>query len=252
MPRRTLAASLVAAVAVSVSGVAETRGGRLASARGPVTKSGDPSAPPSRRTSYPSARLLICGAIPFRPAAVHRSRGYERRTNPAARALRTFLRTSADEVGQPRRGWFLLGRRGNVIEFAAGRQPEFGHMTFTRRQGRWTWDGSGSCVPRAFYDGLQAVTWRRDPGGPVATRGTHIPLLVQEEDCASGQDARRRVLRPFVHYGRRAITVTYFIRPLSGYQTCQSVPPTDVTLILDEPLGSRRLRDGATVPPTRR
>jgi hypothetical protein len=219
-----------------------------------VTAQGSaPDAPPPLRARRPTPGVLACGRLPFRPAALRRPRGYERRGNPAARALRAFLRSSADEVGQPRRGWFRLARRGRVIEFAAGRLPEFGHMTFERRRGRWRWAGSGGCRPRAYRNGLEASTWRRDPDGPaVLPETTQLSLLVQEDDCASGRDASGRILRPLVHYGRTALTITYFIRPLKGFQTCQGVPPTPVILNLDESVGSRTLRDGAPHPPRAR
>ena len=51
-------------------------------------------------------------------------------------------------------------------------------------------------------------------------------------------------MSPLVHYGRRAITVMYYGRPLRGAQTCPGHPPTPAFLVLDEPLGGRRLRDG--------
>lgn len=197
-----------------------------------------------------SPRFLSCGAIPFRPSALRRARGYERRDNPAARALRAFLKRSADEVAQPRRGWFLLARRRNQIEFAAGRLPELGAMSFERRDGRWRWVSSGGCSPRAYRRGrAETVTWRRaSPSRPPSRDATHIPVLVKEDSCASGQEATGRVLAPWVHYGERVVTVTYFIHPLGGAQTCQGVPATRAVLVLNEPLNGRALRDGGPYP----
>lgn len=222
---------------------------------GQVVASGyDPSAPPSRRTPHASPTLLGCGGAPgFRPSTLKRSRGYERRKNPAARALKKFLDANADEVGQPRRGWFLLTHRRNVINFLAGRGPDYGAMTFERRHGRWTWVGSGGCTPRAYRNGRVAANWDRDPGpGKPPATATRIAVLVQDDSCSSGDDATGRVLPPYVHYGPWAVSVSYYVRPPRGVQTCQSSPPTRMTLVLDEPLGNRELKDLGSYPPIER
>lgn len=212
--------------------------------------SGPEKPPASIRVDFASPPLLSCGDIPFRPAALNRPRGYERRNNPAARALSSFLRKNADDIGQPRTGWFLRARTKNYIEFSAGRLPELGAMDFERRDGRWRWVGSGGCEPRAYRKGrANTVTWRRAaPARELAPATTEIPVLVQEDSCASGRDASGRVVAPWVHYGKRAVTVTYFIRPLSSVLTCQGVPPTKATLQLEQPLDGRRLRDGGPYP----
>jgi len=209
-----------------------------------------PAESDSRRVPYASPPFLSCGAIPFRRDALRRPRGYERRDNPAARALRGFLERNADDVGQPRKGWFLLARRRNHIEFAAGRLPELGAMSFERLNGQWRWSGSGGCSPRAYRKGrAETVTWRRaPPKREPSQEATEIPVLVQEDSCASGRDATGRVLPPWVHYDEATVTVTYFIRPLGGAQGCPGVPPTPATLVLDEPLNGRALRDGGPYP----
>src|SRR5688500_4367816 len=84
------------------------------------TDEGDPSA--ARRVARAEPPFVSCGYLPFRPAALERPRGYERRNTPAARALRSFLRRTGDEYG-PRRGWFRIVRRGDTIDFGAGRGP---------------------------------------------------------------------------------------------------------------------------------
>ena len=208
-------------------------------------------APRSVRVDHPRPALLTCGAggLAFPPSALDRPRNYERGDSAPARALRRFLREEADDVGQPRSGWFLLARRRDRFEVASGRPREYGWMEFERLgDGRWSWLRSGGCFVRTRHYGLPAVTWSRRGDGPPPPDATRIPVGVQEDECASGRDARGRILRPLVHYGRHTVTVTYFIRPARGGQTCQGVPPTRATLVLDEPLGDRRLRDGGPYP----
>lgn len=127
-------------------------------------------------------------------------------------------------------------------------------MDFEWRRGRWAWVGSGGCRPRAYRKGrAETVTWRRAfPRRDIQRDATRIPVLVQEDACAGGRDATGRVLPPWVHYGKTRVTVTYFIRPAEGPQTCQGVPPTKVTLELEESLNDRTLRDGGPFPPRRR
>ena len=93
--------------------------------------------------------LYSCDGVPFHLGALNRPRGYERGTSPLARALRRFLRQSANEIGQARHGWFLLGRRGKVALLTSGRHSPYGELIFVLEHGRWTWENSGGCEPRA-------------------------------------------------------------------------------------------------------
>lgn len=215
-------------------------------------RSDDP-ARPSQRVPYPVTPHITCGGqLAFPRKALRNPRGYERLGTEPARALRSFLRTNADDIGQPRSGWFLLALTEQHFEVASGRLPELGHMAFERGDGAWAWVNSGGCIPSASRNGLEASGWtRRSRRRPVARDATRIAVHVHENDCASGRPATRRVLPPLVHYGRRAITVTYFIRPPTGGQNCPSNPPTPATLRLDEPVGDRVLRDGAPLRPRR-
>lgn len=222
---------------------------------GETTASAGAAAEEPRSVRYPYAVTpqAACGGLPFPRTALRRARGFERRDTPLARTLRRFLRRNARGIGQDRTGWFLLVRRGRVAEVASkAYEGEYGHMTFRRRGGRWKWTGSGGCFPAAWHDGLEASGWeRRRPQAPLDPAATRIPVFVHEDACASGREARGRVEPPLVHYGRGTLTVTYFIRPPTGGQTCQGNPPTRATLVLDEPVGDRVLRDGGSVPPHR-
>lgn len=209
----------------------------------------DPVAQTARRVPTASPAALNCSELGFAPAVLKRPRGFQERNTPLARALKAFLRENADGIGQPRRGWLLLAKDEKRAEVAAGSLRNLGYMSFEFRNGEWSWLNGGDCRLRAHDRGRSAVTWARKPGSPTLPPGTtRVPVLVQEDACANGRDARGRVLPPLVHYGRRAITVTYFVRPLAGNSTCQSVPPTPVTLVLGEPLNGRSLRDGGPYP----
>ena len=191
-------------------------------------------------------RFSCGGPVPFRIAALERPRGFERGSSRLARAVDAFLGRHARDIGQARRGWFLLAKRADIATVAHGRGPSYGYMVFGLRGERWVWDGSGGCRPRAWRHGLEAVPWR--VGTAPSSDGRTVRILVREQSCSSGQTAEDRVLRPWVHYGPEQVTVTFHVRPVDGVATCQGSPPTPVDLVLEGPLGERALADGGVVP----
>lgn len=205
--------------------------------------------PASIRVDSPVAARFSCQGwgLPFRLKALEHPKGFERRDGPLARALNRFLAAHAGGFFGPRHGWFRIVRRGRHAQVGHGRRAR-DLLLFTRGRSGWRWDGSGSCRPRAYRHGLTAVGWWLPRGEEPSPDATELTVLVQEDNCASGHDATGRVLPPWVHYGRRKVTVTYHVRPRRGAQDCQGVPPTRVRLRLDEPLGDRALRDGGRPP----
>lgn len=75
-----------------------------------------------------------------------------------------------------------------------------------------------------------------------------VPLLVEERECASGMRADGRI-QAAVEELAREVRITVSVRRLAGGQDCQGNPLTPVTVTLSEPLGDRRLIDGATGAP---
>jgi hypothetical protein len=205
--------------------------------------------PPSRRVAEQRPAQLTCGDLSFPPAALGNKRGFQRAKGPLGRALGRFVRKDAYAVGQPKTGWFLAAHEDDLAVVLSGTlRKGYGVMTFKRERGRWSWRGSGGCRPRTFDNGHEAVGWRPRAGAALPPETTRVPVLVQEQRCASGRDARGRIISPLVHYGPTTITVTYFVRPLEGGQNCQGVPETPATLVLDEPLNGRTLLDGGPYP----
>jgi hypothetical protein len=197
----------------------------------------------------PRATRLTCAGAPwavFGPAALRRRAGYERRHGAAAAALRRVVKDLAEDGGLPQRGWFVLARHKDRILFADGRGTEVTSVTLARRHGRWSFEMSGGCEPRAVRDGLPAVHFRlaSAPGASNVVR-----LLVDDVGCSSGQGAGGRVLAPRVWLARDAVTLTVHVRPAKGVQTCPGAPPTPVDVVLPEPLGGRSVLDGGAVVP---
>lgn len=116
----------------------------------------------------------------------------------------------------------------------------------------------------------QATNENREPTAPKAIDTTGTPegnrwwlrtdaqredrsldLWVHENACASGNRETGRI-RPDVDYADDSITVTIRVEYAGGDQTCPGNPDTPYTLVLDEPIGDREIKDGKTTPPTRK
>ena len=99
-------------------------------------------------------------------------------------------------------------------------------------------------------DQAEVAPWAPAPDAALSSQTTQLPVLVNEVACASGQDASGRIPEPEIVYQQDAVVVTIRVIPLGGAQSCPSNPDTPYTLVLDEPLGERRLLDGGVDPPT--
>ena len=91
------------------------------------------------------------------------------------------------------------------------------------------------------------ASWRVN--GTVDPESKRVPLLVQEQECASGRSAEGRIREPDVDYRREAVVVTIRVRDRGGDQSCPGNPDTPFVLRLDEPIGDRALLDGGKRPP---
>lgn len=85
--------------------------------------------------------------------------------------------------------------------------------------------------------------------GAYLPTDTELPVLVNENDCASGQTAEGRIHEPDVDYRADAVVVTIRARQGSSSEQCPSNPVTPHLLRLTEPVGSRALLDGGQSPP---
>ena len=115
----------------------------------------------------------------------------------------------------------------------------------------WVVDGWGGCTPqRVLAAGLGNAEWTLAPGQAIGPATSRFEALVTETACASGQSSEGRIAGPDVVVAGDAVLVTFAVRePGGNTQTCQGSPATRVTVTLREPLGSRTLLDGSTLPP---
>ena len=211
----------------------------------------------------PGAIRYACGRFPFGQEVLTVARNDETAATPFAAALRKHVaRQDVDIDGLPDTGWTLTGQDAAGAEFVASAGPGLMTATVGRVIGPaqepfavdgWVVDSWGGCQPqRVLAAGLNNAEWAIAPGQAIDPATTRFEALVTETACASGQSSEGRIVGPDVVAAGDAVLVTFAVREPSDNnltRTCQGNPATRVTVTLPEPLGSRTLLDGSTLPP---
>lgn len=96
---------------------------------------------------------------------------------------------------------------------------------------------------------LGLASFRVAPDAELAPELTEIPVLVTQQGCNSGEDARGRIAEPWIVLDDHTVTVVFGVQTREGMHTCQGNPETPHLLVLPEPIGQRALFDGSEVPP---
>lgn len=219
-----------------------------------VACGGEPPAtsPESSESLAGEAIHYTCGAVPFDPAVLDQPGGAENGADPVATALREFLRRGGVESDDlPDTGWIHVGETPVLAEFVARDEAaDWDYVSVEQQEGSWVVLGWGGCRPTAVLNDRSLATWTFPPDsdrpGPQATS---FEALVTERACTGGQAMGNRLQRPLIAYEPTVVTVIFAARPLLGGHDCPGNPSTLVEVQLQEPLGDRRLVDGAFFPP---
>jgi hypothetical protein len=153
-------------------------------------------------------------------------------------------------------GWRLLARTDDEALFGRGLPPQLLTVALRRESPRrgWSFAGSSAARPlRATRDGIRASSWRLDPRAEYSPDDEVLRLLLTEQTFAGGQRADSRVLAPDIYIDEGELVLTMFVTRRPGFQWGSNNPETPVRVALGEPVGLRRLIDGALVrwiPPT--
>ncbi len=218
-----------------------------------VACGGGPPAPSPEPPEAAGAGIrYTCGVVPFDPAVLDQPGGAERGADPVAAALRAFLgRGGVESDGLPDTGWIHVGGTPALAEFVARDEAaDWDFVSVERRAGAWIVLGWGGCRPTAVLEALSLATWTFPPdAGQPGPQATSFEALVNERACTSGQEMGDRLQPPLIDYGPTEVTVLFGARPLLGGHDCPGNPSTRVEVELREPLGDRRLVDGAFFPP---
>jgi hypothetical protein len=205
------------------------------------------------------------GGLPFSPAALAGPAKPLDAEDPAVAALLAYLvsrsapkrssrtpwkRTAASSPTPPPSldGWRQLARSDDEVLFGLGRPPKLLTMAFRQTGIRrsWTYVGATSARPlRVTREGIRASSWRLDPTHEPQPEDTVLRALVTEQSFAGGQRAFGRVLTPDIYIDQHELVLTMFVTPRPGYQSASPNRETPVRIALPEPLGTRRLIDGA-------
>ena len=185
-----------------------------------------------------------------------------------AQALRGLI--AAAGAALPMTGWRELLATELAAIFAAGVfeegltvawfewfEPRMIHERVAERshgdpEGRWISRGVRTNVTHlgvAPPPGTSRAVWWPDPAARSPRRSRRLKLLATDPHCASGRPTGDRLLPPVVEEQPDAVMISFAATRLTGSQTCPTHPPTPYTVILDAPLGTRRLLDAGSWPP---
>ncbi len=207
-------------------------------------------------TSASSHAGLTCGGPTFPASGLNATTGAEKLSGPEFDALRATLAATASEFpGASGWSWRLALKDATDAVFLAQTDafdPD-GWVAVELSAGPNGWQpGSiGQCNLRVvLLDGYGPASWALNPAFPAPNADTTtLEILVWEDACSSAAPTTGRMSAPVIEYGASSVTITLGVRPLSGPQTCPLGRGTPASLRLSQPLGSRSLLDGGTVPP---
>jgi hypothetical protein len=245
----------------------------------PQAKKEDPKPPPpevwdhaQRLTPVASTRepALISdgGGLPFAPEAafgpvapldpedppvaaliVQIDRG--RRLAQPDRPFRRKARLPPMQPAEQLAGWRVLARSEDEILYGRGRPPHLLTVAVKRgRRDRWAPLGASNSRPlRATRDRTRASSWRLDPTYELTPEQTELRVLLTEQTMATGSLADDRLLAPDLYLDDDQLVLRFYVRPLEGYVGRTARRETPVVVKLPEPLGNRRVLDGAVYGP---
>lgn len=205
------------------------------------------------RPAAPEPALVSDGAgLPFPPSALDAPAGQLDPDDPAVAALSAQIarQTTATDSSSPPslRGWRMLARSEDEVLFGRGLPPDLVTVAMRRNGPRQGWTSiavSTSRPLRTTRDGVRASGWRLDPTCEPNPEDTIVRVLVTEQTWSGGTRADKRLLAPDLHVGAEELVLTMFVTPRPGFQVRSPNPETPARVALPEPIGRRRLSDGA-------
>ena len=194
--------------------------------------------------------MLTCGeGLPFRASALDGPTGAEEADTPEAEHLREVIAQRAgrpEEDGIAATGWRLLAKNRYGVTFGAGEPSSMSMATIWLEDGVWDNGPAGRCRLHRYREGYELADWK--PHDVLALDRQELVLDVREAACASGEAPGDRLQPAEVVEDDASVTVTFWVKSQTGAQDCPGNPVTTVTVPLDQPLGTRELRDGGPWP----
>jgi hypothetical protein len=179
--------------------------------------------------------------LPFSPRLLERPPEPLDLSDPAVTAL-------AAQLNGKLVGWRRLARTDTQAQFGRGLPPKLLTVVVKHDVKRGTW----SCVAkrggrplRATRDGIRASSWHLDEVVELKPEDTVLRICVTEQTVAGGRRADGRVLAPDLYESEHELVLTMYVKPESGLQIQRPNPETPVRVALPQPIGNRKLIDGA-------
>lgn len=205
-------------------------------------------------TGVGGIRYTCDGPPGFLPGVFSAPATAETEAHPSAAALRAAIADVGPDIDMlPASGYWLVDRDARHAEYLArDATGELIQATLESTDGAWRLTGWGGCRPTILLPGLSVAGWTLDPALPAPGRDdTTFTALVTERTCTGGRPMGARLRPPLIDVGSDEILVVFAATPLAGDAfDCQGNPSMRVVVGLPEPLGERRLLDGASFPPT--
>lgn len=207
------------------------------------------------RYGWHGAVVYQCQGVTFPKRRLFARSGAELGRDPAARALRRYLRSERLDF-EPRHGWKLLARRADVALYGARapddppNHPVTLGLVVRRVQRGWGAVSSGDCTPERAVPALDVAQWALAPDS-VASRGSRtLAIMVEPPDVC--QDPILDFDHAEVAYSPRKVTLLVFMRklpPHPGISCPAFLPFTHRDIRLPRPLGKRVVQDPSVYPP---
>lgn len=191
-----------------------------------------------------------CGA-PFLATKLWDLANAEEGTDPAAMALRSFVRNLSDPDANwlPDAGWIEMERTDDRANYVSA-GGTLGHVEVTLERdsdGAWKPHGWGDCLPRIILRDRVSAPWTldRDQLPTPGSRELHVRALLQI-GCPIGAPPDI-VIEPHVRYGTAVVDLILGTVSIdTGDVACGKRVP--FTVALEEPLGQRTVFDAASLP----
>ena len=208
-------------------------------------------------TTMDASPMLECGGLPFPVAAMNNPTGAELADEPAAAAFRAFMTANPQALSAGSGGWRKLADTGDHVAFGQlGTDPTvfFGTVqTVDKVDGVWK-VGLGAACPAAsvYRPGEVAVSWNLAAPAP-GPADTTLHAQVLGTGCSDAGSTPATPADPEIDIGPQTVTITWFtaVSPPSGNgaRFCSGPAPVIPRVIdLGQPLGNRRVVDGAKYP----
>lgn len=207
----------------------------------------------------PAAGLpYACDGPPFDVRVFARPPGDEREASPTAAALRDLL---LRDPSMPQAGWWLVSRTGTRAQYLSRSGDAFSYVNVESVGGaRWRASGWGGCLPTYAAPPRATLTWMVDPARRPAADDRSVRVVVV--DMCDERPLDHRLGEPTIRTTSDAVLIIFTATRPNGAAIVASIPrrldtadicfapiPFEATVALGEPLGNRRLLDGARWPP---